>query len=96
MLQWQAWLECQHSHAVLGRLCALSERLLHDDTTGSASAEAPPWAITRILLQRLYNKASRVRHAAAKRLVLQVAGGTGLLQEAAIEGTRCLRFRPSA
>ena len=45
-----------------------------------------PWTVTRLLLQRLYCKEGRVRHAAAKRLVDQVAGGTGLLDDAAIEG----------
>jgi hypothetical protein len=39
-----------------------------------------------VLLQRLYNKVSRIRQVAAKRLVFVVAGGPGLLEDAAIEG----------
>lgn len=39
-----------------------------------------------MLLQRLYSKHPKTRQAAAKRLVQAVAGGSGLLEDASIEG----------
>jgi hypothetical protein len=96
MLQWQPWLECQHSNTALGHMYALSDSSLQRacGQPSDAAGGDPSWAMSRVLLQRLYSKASRVRHAAAKRLVLQVAGGPGLLEDKGIEGAP-LRICPS-
>jgi hypothetical protein len=83
VVPWQPWLECLQPDSYLGPACALSDALLQRSQNKS---EDTPWAVTRVLLQRLFRKEARVRHAAAKQLVVQVAGGAGVLDDTTIEG----------
>ena len=94
MLRWQAWLECYASSPELGRACALADA--HLQAASSAAAEDAEegeleWGDVSTLLQRLFNKTKTVRQLAAKRLVVLVAGGAGLLEDASIEGERSVR-----
>jgi hypothetical protein len=56
----------------------------------------PEWSSLSINLQRLYSKNKATRHIAAKRLVVLVAGGSGLLEDASIEGACLLAFALTA
>ena len=86
VLPWQPWLDCLQSNAVFGHVCALSDSLLQHSVNGADGDNSTPWTAIRLLLQRLYSKEGRLRHAAAQHLVLLVAGGPGLLDDSAIEG----------
>ena len=89
VLPWQPWLECLRNNVHFGHACALSDSVLqqHEDPEQDLQ-----WPVLRILLQRLFCKEGRVRHAAAKKLLVQVAGGSGLLDDAAIEGVGLCSF----
>ena len=87
MLEWQPWLECQTSRPLLGHVCALAETHLQASSSVPEASEASlDWRTARVLVQRLYNKVSRVRQVAAKRLMLAGVGQQGLLEDPTIEG----------